>query len=174
MLFVQMVGRGLRTADGKKDLLIFDHSDTHQTLGFVTDIHHDELDSGKKTEKTKPKTKEVLPKECAKCHFLKPPKVSVCPSCGFKPSPQSEVEHVDGELQEVSRSDKQTKQRWYSMLLGYARQHGKSDGWIAHSYRGKWSVWPRGLTDAPIAPDAEVLGYIRHRAIAYAKRMEKA
>jgi DNA repair protein RadD len=47
MLFVQMVGRGLRTAPGKADCLILDHSDNHTRLGFVTDIHHDHLDDGK-------------------------------------------------------------------------------------------------------------------------------
>ena len=46
MLFVQMIGRGLRTADGKADCLILDHSDNHLRLGFVTDIHHDKLDDG--------------------------------------------------------------------------------------------------------------------------------
>ncbi len=41
MLFVQIIGRGLRTADGKSDCLILDHSDTHLRLGLVTNIHHD-------------------------------------------------------------------------------------------------------------------------------------
>jgi superfamily II DNA or RNA helicase len=47
MLFVQMIGRGLRTADGKTDCLILDHSDNHARLGFSDDIHHDELDDGR-------------------------------------------------------------------------------------------------------------------------------
>ena len=46
ILFVQMIGRGLRTAEGKADCLILDHSDTHLRLGFVDDIHHDRLDEG--------------------------------------------------------------------------------------------------------------------------------
>src|SRR5439155_12036812 len=46
MLYVQLVGRGLRTADGKTEALILDHSDNHVRLGFVTDIHYDELDQG--------------------------------------------------------------------------------------------------------------------------------
>lgn len=37
MLFVQIIGRGLRRAPGKVDCLILDHSDTHSRLGFVTD-----------------------------------------------------------------------------------------------------------------------------------------
>jgi superfamily II DNA or RNA helicase len=37
MLFVQMIGRGLRTADGTAECLILDHSDNHIRLGFVND-----------------------------------------------------------------------------------------------------------------------------------------
>jgi len=87
MLFVQMVGRGLRMADGKTDCLILDHSDNHIRLGFVTDIHHDELDDGWERQKAIPKDREVLPKKCPKCAFLKPPKLLACPCCGFIPVP---------------------------------------------------------------------------------------
>ena len=38
MLFVQIIGRGLRLAEGKEDCLILDHSDTHLRLGFVTGL----------------------------------------------------------------------------------------------------------------------------------------
>lgn len=75
MLFVQMIGRGLRTADGKDDCLILDHSDNHTRLGFVTDIHHDELDDGKPRPKAEPKEPGALPKKCPKCTFLKPQKL---------------------------------------------------------------------------------------------------
>ena len=47
ILYVQIVGRGLRTTEGKDDCLILDHSDTALRLGFVTDIHHDKLDDGR-------------------------------------------------------------------------------------------------------------------------------
>ena len=38
---MQIIGRGLRTAEGKDHCLILDHSDTTLRLGFVTDIHHE-------------------------------------------------------------------------------------------------------------------------------------
>ena len=46
ILYTQIIGRGLRTAEGKSDCLILDHSDTTLRLGFVTDIHHETLDDG--------------------------------------------------------------------------------------------------------------------------------
>ena len=47
ILYVQIIGRGLRTAEGKSDCLILDHSDTTLRLGFPSDIHHDTLDDGR-------------------------------------------------------------------------------------------------------------------------------
>jgi superfamily II DNA or RNA helicase len=91
ILFVQMIGRGLRIADGKADCLILDHSDNHLRLGFVTDIHHDKLDDGRERQKAEPKAREALPKKCPKCSYLKAPKLLVCPACGFKRSARSKT-----------------------------------------------------------------------------------
>ena len=62
MLYVQIIGRGLRTVEGKDHCLILDHSDTTLRLGFVTEIHHDELDDGK-TRKSHKRDGIKLPKE---------------------------------------------------------------------------------------------------------------
>lgn len=175
MLFVQMVGRGLRTAEGKNDCILIDHSDTHQTLGFVTDIHYEELSDGAKKKAKKKDQEQPLPKECPKCHFLRAPKVSLCPACGFKPERSSEVDHIEGELQEIKpKGDKQTKQRWYSMLLSHCRAMGYSDGWAANKYRSRFDVWPRGLSSNLMTPDAEVAGWIKHEQIKWAKGKQKS
>lgn len=66
-LYQQIVGRALRLADGKDDALIFDHSDTTLRLGFVTDIHHDTLDTGARKKGGGGKKREkplMLPKQC--------------------------------------------------------------------------------------------------------------
>jgi DNA repair protein RadD len=67
----------------------------------VTDIHHEELDDGRERHKAKPRT-APLPKECPQCAFLKPPRVTTCPACGFKPIAQSKIECEDGELRELT------------------------------------------------------------------------
>lgn len=65
MLFTQIIGRGLRTAPGKVDCLVLDHSDTHLRLGFVTDIRKDKLDDGRERQKAEAKQRpQALPKEC--------------------------------------------------------------------------------------------------------------
>jgi len=178
ILFVQMIGRGLRTADGKDDCLILDHSDNHLRLGFVTDIHHEKLDDGKPRQKAEPKSVEALPKKCPKCTFLKPPKMLLCPACGFKPEPKCKVVNEDGELVEFSSRNaaKQTTQQeliiFHAELRHIADQRGYKTGWAAQQYKtryGSFPPWP--WNERPTCtPSASTLSWVRSRAIAYAKR----
>jgi DNA repair protein RadD len=173
ILFVQMVGRGLRTADGKDDCLILDHSDNHLRLGFVTDIHHDELDDGRIRQKATPKEREALPKKCPKCAFLKPPKLLACPCCGFIPVPQNKIRNQEGELVEMtSRSTAvpADKGLFYRELKYFASTKGYKQGWIGHQFKAKFGHWPNGLDHLPaIAPSHTTRNWIRSRQIAYAK-----
>jgi DNA repair protein RadD len=185
MLFVQMIGRGLRTADGKDDCLILDHSDTHLRLGFVTDIHHETLDTGKKKEAVAVEPKEALPKECTSCTFVKPAKVHTCPHCGFKPEKQSEVEHGAGELAELSAGERKKatlnrkttvadKAVFLSELKTWAIEKGYSEGWAAHKYRERFGVWPDKIHAGPGAPvSEETKKFIIAQQIRFAKRQEK-
>jgi DNA repair protein RadD len=177
MLFVQMIGRGLRTADGKDDCLILDHSDNHTRLGFVTDIHHDELDDGKPRAKAEPKEPSALPKKCPKCTFLKPPKLLICPSCGFKPEPKCTVVNRDGELIELTDrrtiaavSQAQDKIKFYQELKCYGVNRGYKPGWIAYKFKEKFGHWPNGLEHLPpIDPSPSTYSWIKSRQIAFAK-----
>ncbi len=178
MLFVQMIGRGLRTAPGKADLVVFDHSDTHARLGFVTDILHDRLDDGRERQKAKPR-EAATPRECSHCKFLRPAKVSTCPACGFKAQRQCDVEFEEGELVEFGKAGsskplqapKVDKQRWFSMLRYFAEQRGYSEGWVSHKFKEKFGTWPNGMKAIPpVEPAIDVLSWIKSRQIAFAKR----
>ncbi|MTH96561.1 DEAD/DEAH box helicase [Roseibium sp. RKSG952] len=180
MLFTQIIGRGLRTAKGKDDCLILDHSDTHQRLGFVTDIHHETLCDGKpkKPRKDDREKSAPLPKVCPSCSFLKPVKVHTCPSCGFTPERQNDVEMLEGELVSLDgkkqKHSPEEKRRWYSELLGYATEQGKTSKFALANFYEKFGEWPYGKNSArPSAPSDEVRSYIRSRQIAYAKRRQK-
>ena len=188
ILFVQIVGRGLRTADGKSDCLILDHSDTTLRLGFVTDIQHHQLHGGNMAENnSSPQEKPpAVPKECPKCHALKAAGVRKCPECGFEPSRQSEIEVVEGELIELdSRRAKKSnreydwddKVRFISELRGLAHVKGHSDGWVAHKYRTKFGVWPndpRVKYVAPKAPSFDTMNWIKSQNIRWAKSKERS
>ena len=104
ILYTQIVGRGLRTAEGKQDCLILDHSDTTLRLGFVTDIHHEHLDDGrhKKSKASARDKSPPLPKECPSCHYLKPAGVHRCPECGFVPERRSAIEEKAGSLVQLN------------------------------------------------------------------------
>ena len=181
ILYTQMIGRGLRTADGKDHCLILDHSDTTLRLGFVTDISCGQLDDGSARRAAKEKAKP-LPKECPACSFLRPPRVKACPACGFVAAPKCEVEVEDGELLELTRDKKARvkdigmaeKQKFYSELVAHAMLRGYNKGWASHAYRDKFKVWPanelRAEPAAMISPATE--SWIRSRNIRKAKAKE--
>ena len=183
ILYVQMIGRGLRTADGKDDCLILDHSDTTLRLGFVTDIGTDKLHDGTANRQAVEK-KAPLPKECPSCSFLKPPKSRKCPACGFEAVAKSEVENQDGELREITRAKKVKanqytmvdKQRWYSQLVLHAELRGYKKGWSYWAYKDKFGVGPDStilhIPATGILP--EVQSWITARNIRKAKSKEKA
>lgn len=179
MLYVQMIGRGLRTADGKTDCLVLDHSDTTLRLGLVTDIHHDKLDMGDRKASSGSRDRSTpLPQECPSCSFLKPPQVHECPHCGFAPQKALEVETADGDLVEFGTKSKAgptpaEKRSWYAQLAGYAAMQGKSEKWVLANYRAKFREWPYRREVEPITPSAEVGSWIRHRQIAWAKSKKR-
>src|SRR6195256_2485896 len=177
ILYVQMVGRGLRTAPGKPDCLILDHSDNHTRLWFVTDIHHDELDQGRQPRASRSTKEEPLPKKCPKCSFLRPPKIRQCPCCGFVPVPQSGAVHCDGDLVELTSRNAamapspEERTGFYQELRAVAMLRGYNDGWTAHKFKEKFGHFPSWDYKhlQPKAPSDATLRWVRSRQIAYAK-----
>jgi superfamily II DNA or RNA helicase len=177
MLFVQMVGRGLRIAVGKADCLILDHSDNHVRLGFVTDIAFDRLDDG--TPKPKPERRAPLPKPCPRCKFLKPPKTWVCPACGFAPKPKCDVMIRDGELVEFTsrrNAHPEDGRVFFAELRAIAEQRGYKQGWAAHHYKTKFGSFPPWAWNGQptCKPSVKTESWVRSRQIAYAKARERA
>lgn len=192
ILYVQMIGRGLRTAEGKADCLIFDHTNTTLELGLVTDIHHDRLRTAKtdaeerKARKEGTEKKTPTPRECIRCGCLIPATVHACPACGFKAVRASDIETVEGVLYERGAAKPESqktddeksgdrirskgKQAVYSQLLDM--QGSKSDGWVAHKYKSIFGVWPRGLAKVPAAPSRELQLWVHHQNIVWAKAQE--
>jgi len=182
MLFVQIVGRGLRTADGKDHCLILDHSDNHLRLGFVTDIDasHNKLNDGKTKETASEDIQVRLPKECPQCGFLKRARMAKCPACGFvaeRIGPLEGVEVKSGKLEELKQAKKDG--RTYTLeeknvVLGelkrYALDKGYKEGWALNKYREKFGVWPVTKNVAPADQiSVETSSWITSRNIAWAK-----
>ena len=183
MLFVQIIGRGLRTAPGKDHCLILDHSDNHQRLGFVTDIDasYIKLKEGK-TPAGGDRTDSIrLPKECPKCAYLRSPRISTCPQCGFKAEMVSSIKADEGELRELKRKPKVVEEMdravFYAELKAHALMRGFNSGWVSHKYREKHGNWPppqfKSLQAAGTISEY-TRGFIKSRNIAWAKGTAKA
>ncbi len=174
ILYTQIIGRGLRRHPGKDDCIILDHSSTTSRLGFVTDIIKHSLDDGERNVQ-KAERKESLPKECPKCHYLRPPKVKACPACGFVAVATNDIETEEGELHQVKSTGREAtsaeKAQFFSEIKWYAQSRGYSKGWAAHLFKERYKVWPNHYSDVlPRFASADTVNYIKSRQIAYAKR----
>jgi DNA repair protein RadD len=173
MLFVQTMGRGLRTAAGKDRLIILDHAGNHLRLGMVTDIGQDKLDDGsgrhagaKKREKSAP-----LPCLCNACKAVMPREAKACPACGGEVIAASPVRVVDGELVELGarRSGQREpevweKRRFFRELQSLRKPH-YSARWADAMFKERFGHWPNGY-DRSVAmepsPAARMHGLKRH------------
>lgn len=175
--YIQMAGRILRPYSGKERGLILDHSGTVCRLGFPTDDLPLELDDGSVRQSARKPPDEALPKACPKCKGVKPPKVHVCPVCGFSPERQNTVEVGNGKLVKIDRKKpvrKEVGQHVYSQLLGYAQSKGYQAGWAYHKYAEFFpGKHPHGLRQVAIAPTTKILDWIKSRYIAAAKSRKK-
>lgn len=185
--WIQCLGRGLRTAKGKKRCLILDHSGTVHRLGYPDSIEYDSLDSSsdgmEKAERIKKEIEklEKLPKECPSCNYMKPAGMHECCKCGFTPRSGQDVdtdrtrELVALKAKLVNPPTKADKQKFYSELLGYYFEKiregkGWSKGWVAHKYKAKFGIWPTGLVETARDPSKETKNYIVSQNIRRAKR----
>ena len=184
ILFVQSIGRGLRTAPGKEITTILDHSDNHLRLGMVTDIYHDKLRTSKGDADRKEKREEerATPKpfECPKCTRLVPYKALEC-ECGWVSRRPNKVQVCDGELRElgatgprmkrepaIERLKREGEQAIYSQLLGM--QGTKKDGWIGYKFERIFGHKPsRFLLRDPHEPSSAMRSFIRSENLKWAK-----
>jgi len=111
--------------------------------------------------------------------FRAPPRVTVCPECGAEQKALTDVVERPGELvnfgiknlsQQLHLMMQQTNKQLVERHLGYAVAKGKSSGWASHTYKAKLA-YARSLADFPVIR-RQGLGFIRHRAIAWAKEKE--
>jgi DNA repair protein RadD len=186
-LYRQMVGRVLRSAPGKVNAIVLDHSGAVFRHGFIEDRVDWTFDPDKRpgspthaARLRRGYSSRLL--ECTQCGSTRVAGES-CSHCGFRPerTPQAVV-FKEGNLASVDRqrrtatiqSDPAERIRWHGMLTHIATKRGFRSGWIAHKFRAKFGTWPPVRAIAPIEPSPEVLSWVRSRDIAYAKAKNKA
>lgn len=184
-LFRQMIGRGLRPADGKTDCIIIDHSGATYRHGFAEDDIAwtlDPEDTALNLVHERRSTRDFHSRlvDCAKCGALRTAG-EACRHCGFKPAPPPRaVAVIDGDLAHVTRGG--TRQRVYSpedkvmwrrMLTFIGIERNYKPGWAAHKFKEKFGEWPPFGSVPPLEPTPEVRSWVRSRQIAYAKARTK-
>jgi superfamily II DNA or RNA helicase len=182
--WVQGAGRVLRYVEGKL-AKIFDHCGTISTLGRPEQITIDELGRDgkppKQAEKKEREKVEKLPNTCPACKYVKPYNKPECEMCGFvalhgedvPTYKKARLERIDKQEAEEGAFKDTEKQVVYSQLWGYvmnSRNRGKwiSDGWVAHTYREIFGVWPRSLERQPLDCGPKVRNFIRAKSRRFA------
>jgi len=194
VMYLQCVGRGMRIAEGKKDMILLDHAGVYWEHGPVEEIGGWTLSEkvkmvNKKNEARKEKNSKPI--NCLKCGRVYTGQLK-CPSCGTVPEVKrygQDVEYIDGVLGEIvykngigkktkkpekKAATHEEKQSFYSQLVQYANNKGYSPGWAAHKYREKFDVWPKNLSGDPAPITINVSNWIKSINIKAAKSREKA
>lgn len=184
-LYLQMLGRGLRTALGKRDCLVLDHSGCVHRHGFADDPRAWTLDGERAlVEPTASDPKPRDPKrsnriDCPECRAVFGG-TNECPECGFVLRPRGrEIETLDGELVEVGHAlppEAQDRFAFFLELRGYCAERGWKPGAAAHRYRDRFGEFPpRAWNQHPAAtPSLATRRWIKSRQIAFAKARSKA
>jgi superfamily II DNA or RNA helicase len=134
--WLQGCGRGMRIAPGKKDLIILDHVGNsspnrldHPLIEREWSLHG----HAKKKGDAAPSVKV-----CPKCFSAMPSAARECPDCGHEfVAERRELQHVDGELEEVQQVDRKREQASAQTLdeliaIGRRRNMKNPAGWARH------------------------------------------
>lgn len=182
--FVQTIGRGLRTAEGKDHCLILDHAGNHRRLGLVTEIGCNFLDDGaaRRGAEREPVGQAFDPKLCPECHCVQAPHARECPQCGHAFPAVTLVREREGDLVELGskvsglhKPSAPDERFWFGALChmrNEAARRGKyyKQSWVAAQFKEKFGHWPpREWDTRPFEPTVEVRNWVRSRQIAYAK-----
>ena len=186
-LYLQTVGRVLRPFEGKDEAIIIDHAGAVDEHGRVEDdfpwsLGDDETVQERK-KKQQAERKEPKDLTCPSCKTVFRGS-RICPSCGHELIPPGKpVPYHEADLEELNPKKENRTATWEEKiafmagLKAYAKKHGYREGWVAHKYRSRFSVWPndprvKHCEPGPITP--EVAGWIKHEQIKFAKRRAAA
>ncbi len=131
---IQFFGRGLRTADGKTNCIVLDHSgNSARFWAEWNDFFENgvtELDDGKKKPKPKAKEedKEKEMVKCPQCRVMHMPRPS-CPACGHEYARKKAIEHVPGTLKELvaTGNPSMLRRELWPQVCGYVATLGNPD-----------------------------------------------
>ncbi len=184
---VQMLGRVMRTSEGKTEAIVLDHSgNVARFWNACNELFENgvmELDDGKKKEKPKEKPadeeKEMM--QCPKCRAMHMPRPA-CPSCGHEYAKKKAIEHVPGSLKELVATGNPGLMRrmlWpqvVKIVLESTSDMDKAQRRAQAIYHELTGTFARAHveTTTPEAPTTELRSKIKSNQIRYIKGMQAA
>jgi DNA repair protein RadD len=202
-MYLQMVGRGLRNAPGKADCILIDHGHVVENLGLPQRHHNWSLRSGSNVnaEASSPSSRRATQEQtrtCRECSalWLTSEHGHRCPECGWiAPQRARAITVQQADLEELTEAaaaispDSPRVESFYCEALGW-RAARKPQLWSEKPKSVRWWAWcetrtkfaiaesvrkPSAFWDAPpVAPSAEVSGWLQHRLIRWVKSRARA
>jgi DNA repair protein RadD len=182
ILWTQIIGRGLRRAEGKDKLLILDHAGNSQRLDTVDKIFFDKLHDGKggpdlgsdEEREAAAEAKAAKPKLCPECSAVIARHELKCSLCGHEFKPVCEVTVIDGELVKFGSgqlgrigANEDERKTFFRECLGACRDNGWKPGAAFFKFRGKYGADAKAGADwgllEPLDPTPETLNKPRRQ-----------
>lgn len=157
-LLAQIVGRALRTAEGKHHALLIDLSGSFEDLGLPEHLGMSEL-HGTVGREMKPKVRN-LPIPCPGCSRLRGQKSRKCGTCGHVYHVPTPADRLKVAADRLRNSDRFAKRRAWAGLLWWASQYRLTEKWCLANFHALFDEWPHGLSDKPMLPDSDVRDWI--------------
>lgn len=189
VLWLQMLGRGMRPMDGKAECMVLDHADNTRQLGQADDLFRWRLDGGKTAAKNWSRMEESGEKEesqtneCENCHYLFS-RSRVCPMCGWeKPFAKRDVDIKEADLVRISGQIANTMpEGWpehemvWRMLKYHQIKKEYSFGWTLKKFEKLAGIKPpkRWNQMAGVPPAPRVANWIKKEAQNFARRKSYA
>lgn len=143
-LYLQQLGRVLRTHPGKQKAIVLDHVGNVLRHGFAEDVREWSLEGSMRSNR---KGGDNGPKyrQCPQCYAVHAP-APQCPQCGATHAIEDRTpEQVAGELEELKASEhrearrEQGRAQTLNDLIAIGRQRGMKNpyGWAQHVFRAR-------------------------------------
>ncbi len=181
VLYLQMVGRGLRIANGKTDCIVLDHGGCVHEHGFAADerswtLAGDHALAGRTSQQHE--AGDAKPVDCPEC-FAVFSQARTCPECGWTLKPAAkDVKTLHGQLIEIGHhvAVAENEMRFFRELRGHAELRGWKKGAAARMFKdktGQWPPWDWNRLE-PLAPSIGTQRWLQSRVIAFVSAKKAA
>lgn len=173
---IQQMGRVMRGAPGKEFGVWLCFSGNFLRFREEWDDIYENGINSLNEDKEKPKKEKTKEEKedskCPQCAVVWERGWKSCAYCGFIKTRPTVVTSVPGEMQELSVATKEEKQKFWAMCRYKVTIDGWSSGRASHTYREKFGVWPRGLSDDQyLVPDEPFEKFISDQLKKYLRKV---